>query len=76
MNKELLVIIESLCHRDEYTGHSGLSFINSKPEMCRIIHLNDRNKCYGIDCNNCLFTRGRNIQAIYPLRLEKVIQTF
>lgn len=74
MNRELLTIIESLCHRIEYTGHSGLSFIESKPEMCRMITLRVIPKCEAIDCDNCYFTRRANLDNIYTLKLERLIQ--
>lgn len=76
MNKELIKIIESLCHRVEYTSSSGVVFIESKPELCRIIRLRENPKCSDVQCHNCLFVRNRFTKNLYSLRLEKVIQTF
>lgn len=76
MNRELIKIIESLCHRIEYTSSSGIIFIESKPELCRVLRLRENPKCSGVQCDNCLFTRSRFIKDLYSLRLEKVIQMF
>lgn len=76
MNKELIKIIESLCHRVEYTSSSGIVFIESKPELCRIIRLRENPKCSGVQCDNCLFVRNWSTKNLYSLHLEKVIQTF
>lgn len=74
MNRELITIIESLCKRIEFTGHSGLEFIETKPEMCRILRLRKPIRCDGVDCINCLFSRNTNVDIIYPLKIEKLIQ--
>ena len=76
MNKELIKIIESLCHRVEYTSSSGIIFIESKPELCRVLRLRENPKCSGVQCDNCYFSRNRNNPTLYSLHLEKVIQTF
>lgn len=76
MNRELIKIIESLCHRVEYTSSSGIIFIESKPELCRVLRLRENPKCLDVQCDNCLFTRNRFIKDLYSLRLEKVIQMF
>lgn len=75
MNKELIKIIESLCHRIEYTSSSGIIFIESKPELCRVLRLREHPKCLDVQCDNCLFTRNR-LKDVYSLRLEKIIQMF
>lgn len=74
MNRELLTIIESLCKRVEFTGYSGLSFIDCKPEMCRIISLRVPRRCEGTSCCNCYFSRSKQLHEIYTLYLEKTIQ--
>lgn len=78
MNRELLTIIESLCKRIEFTGYSGLSYIDCKPEMCRALRF--RRVCTSYvsgnptDCNNCYFSRSKKRNALYTLKLEKLIQ--
>lgn len=78
MNRELLTIIESLCHRVEHTGYSGLSFIDSKPELCRALRF--RRICTSYisgnptDCNNCYFSRSKRLENLYTLKLERLIQ--
>lgn len=76
MNKELIKIIESLCHRVEYTSSSGVVFIESKPELCRILRLRRIPKCSGIQCNNCYFARKDLPENTYAFWLHKAIQTF
>ncbi len=78
MNRELLTIIESLYKRIEFTEYSGLSFIDSKPEMCRALRF--RKVCTSYvsgnptDCNNCYFSRSKKRNELYTLKLEKLIQ--
>ncbi len=74
MNKELLTIIESLCRRIVFKSNSGLEFIETKPEMCRILRLRKPIRCDGVDCINCLFSRNTDVDIIYPLKLERLIQ--
>lgn len=76
MNQELIKIIESLCHRVEYTSSSGIIFIESKPELCRLMRLHRIPKCSGVQCDNCYFTRKDLTENIYIFCLHKVIQMF
>lgn len=74
MNRELLTIIESLCKRIVFKSYSGLEFIETKPEMCRIISLRVPRRCEGTSCCNCYFSRSKQLHEIYTLYLEKTIQ--
>lgn len=74
MNRELLTIIESLCKRVVFKSYSGLEFIETKPEMCRILALRVPRRCEGTDCYNCYFSRNTQLHKIYTLYLEKTIQ--
>ena len=76
MNQELIKIIESLCHRVEYTSSSGVVFIESKPELCRILRLHRIPKCSGVQCDNCCFTRKDLTEDIYVFWVYKTIQMF